>query len=622
MFGFVFADKAITLLPWWNVVSTPKLLSWINFSNWWTWIVFYTLSWGYRTSIIPTIQDIKPLEWFAVNNSNAWNITMNLIYKTDVNPLETLFQRTLNLWRNILWITTITNPFTNIGSNAVMSVDFTKNGVSNLLNWINTSFTLNNVSSNVGVPELWEAYGLFVSATSTIYGGIQNTNTSEADLTFSNSTAATKTVQRGDRNVEIAKLEFGTTSDVVSKLYSFKATIGWTGYGNYDGAQVTIYNAAGESLVSSTVTSGTTTLTFVLPNYLTVSKATPVTLTAKMDQVPNAVSTGGMLLTSQFNNINAKEIINQNAVGVGLTANGSTLTSVIGGSVSVISQTYDKKLIKAGATTVIGKVNFKAFNGDAVLKTLLLSGVDVTKLSSVKLLEGGVAVATFTKTGTNLYASNINKTIAVGNTVAYDVEATFSSASTSGDLASTFTLYVETATFESPYGVALANITNTAISASNAVVNEVLTIASVDGIKGSNYASYKLGFTSAKQVQITQLVLALGQNLSTSISGATVTLSSSENAGGTVYATGTYNGGGSITLNPTAIDVITSATLYVTVQGVTWSAANGTPYVFMALSDLSYNDKFDDTSVAAHANALLNFKSAMTTISDLGKNIQ
>ena len=453
--------------------------------------------------------------------------------------------------------------------------------------------------------------------------GGRTVNITAADLTLSNSTASTKTVQRGDKLVEIAKLEFGTTSDVVSKLYSFKATVWGTSYGNFDGAQITIYNEAGEALVSDTVKTGVTTLTFVLPNYLSVSKAAPVKLTAKLDQVPNAVNTGGMTLTTQFNTLNARDIINNNQVGAALTANGSTLTSVVGGSISVISQTYNKQLVKAGETTIIGKVNFKAFNGDAVLKTLLLSGMDVNKLSSVRLLENGTPVISFTKTGTYFYANNINQTIAVGTTKAYDVQGTFSSATTSGDLAASFITYVGSATFESPYGVTLSPVSNTAISSNITEVNDILTIATIDGIKGSNYASYKIGFTSAKQVKLTSLVLAIGQNLSTSISGATITLSSAENAWGTFYASGTYNGGGTITLTPsTAIDVITASTLYVTVGGVTWSAANGTPYVFMGLSDLSYSDVFDDLSIAPHANALANYKSAMTTISDLGKNIQ
>jgi len=109
--------------------------------------------------------------------------------------------------------------------------------------------------------------------------------------------------------------------------------------------------------------------------------------------------------------------------------------------------------------------------------------MDVNKLSSVKLLENGTPIVSLTKTGSYFYANNINQTIAVGTTKAYDVQATFSTATTSGDLATPFTLYVGNATFESPYGVSLSSITNTAISSTITNVNDVLTIASIDGIK-------------------------------------------------------------------------------------------------------------------------------------------
>jgi len=451
--------------------------------------------------------------------------------------------------------------------------------------------------------------------------GGRTVTVTEADLTLSNSTAATKTVQRGDRNVEIAKLEFATTSDVVSKLYSFKASYAGTSYGDFDGAQMTVYNEAGEALVSDTIATGGTTATFVLPNYMLVSKGTPVKLTVKLDQVPNAVNTGGKTLTTQFNTVNAKESINQNPVGSGLIATGSTLTSVIGGSVSVITQNYDRQIVKAGATAVIGKVNFKAFNGDAVLKTLTLQGIDTSKISSIKLLDNGTSVATFTKTGSNLlYANNINKTIAVGNSVAYDVEATFSNATTSGDLAADYKMYVLTGTFESPYGVALADITNTAISNTGMMVNEIPTITAVEGIRGSNYASYKVTFNSTKQTQLTKLVASLGANLSATGTLDAI-LSSSEGGLGTQYGS-IAAWGTSATFTGFNIDVIGTTVLYVTVRNVTRSATNGTPYVFVGLSNLDYSDKFDDMSTASHADALLNYKSAMTTISDLGKNIQ
>ena len=180
--SFSFADKTVILSPGWNVVSTPKILSWINFSNSWAWVSFYTLSWFSWISIIPTIQTIKPLEWFVVNNSTTWDILMSLIYKINVNPMEALFQKTLNIWRNILWITTTISPFSNIGSNATMSLDFTKNSSSNLLNWVNNNFTVNNSSSSISNWELWEAYGVFLSYSQAIYGGNQDANIESTNI--------------------------------------------------------------------------------------------------------------------------------------------------------------------------------------------------------------------------------------------------------------------------------------------------------------------------------------------------------------------------------------------------------------------------------------------------------
>jgi len=172
--GVSFADKTIVLNPWWNVFSTPRLLSWIQFSGSSAGVIFYRLHWQSWQQIIPNIVNIKPLEWFIVNNSNSNNVVMKLIYKTGLNPMQTLFRKPLNVGRNLLWITTTTNPFANIGNGAVMSVDFTKSNSSNLLNWVNSGFTINSSSSSVNNPELWEAYGIFVNSLWAIYGGSQS----------------------------------------------------------------------------------------------------------------------------------------------------------------------------------------------------------------------------------------------------------------------------------------------------------------------------------------------------------------------------------------------------------------------------------------------------------------
>lgn len=95
------------------------------------------------------------------------------------------------------------------------------------------------------------------------------------DFALSNSSATSVNVQRGDRNIVMANLEFSTTSDIVSKLYSFKVSIDAASvlWQTYDGAQVTLYNEAGESLASDVIRTGSArTGTFTLPTALTVAK--------------------------------------------------------------------------------------------------------------------------------------------------------------------------------------------------------------------------------------------------------------------------------------------------------------------------------------------------------------
>jgi len=182
---FSFADKIIVLTPWWNVVSTPNLLSWVDFSNEGAWVSFYSLVWGSWVSVIPTATTIVPLEWYVVNNSNTWNVSMSLIYKTNVSPMEILFQKTLNIGWNFLWITTETSPFSNIGDSATMSVDFTKSSISNLSNWVNDGITVNNTSSSLSSPELWESYWVFVTSPWAIYWWSQSVNSSGDNLSLS-----------------------------------------------------------------------------------------------------------------------------------------------------------------------------------------------------------------------------------------------------------------------------------------------------------------------------------------------------------------------------------------------------------------------------------------------------
>lgn len=165
--------RIINLYPWWNVVSTPAILSSIEFPDWWEWISFSKLDDGNWVSVAANISNIKPMEWFLVNNSNSTKKTMIFNYKTWVAPSETMFQKKLTLWWNFLWITTINNPFGNI-SWATMSLDFTSDWTVNLSNKINNNFNWNSESSYIDNIEIWEAYWIFVNQSQWIYGWVNN----------------------------------------------------------------------------------------------------------------------------------------------------------------------------------------------------------------------------------------------------------------------------------------------------------------------------------------------------------------------------------------------------------------------------------------------------------------
>mgnify|MGYP006988828225 CR=1 FL=1 len=164
----------ITLTPWWNVVSTPALLSNISFSNWGDGISFSKLGSGLRVSIVPSIETLKPLEWFLVENTNSSDVDMILTYSDNVPPAEAIFQKNLDLWRNFLGITTNVNPFNNIVWNVNMTMDFTYSSSENLLNSVNSSYAWNQNSSTIVSPQYWEAYWAFITSNNAIYWWINN----------------------------------------------------------------------------------------------------------------------------------------------------------------------------------------------------------------------------------------------------------------------------------------------------------------------------------------------------------------------------------------------------------------------------------------------------------------
>lgn len=782
------------------MVSTPKLLSWINFSNWWTWISFYTLSWSSWTSIIPTIQTILPLEWFVVNNSTTGDVIISLIYRTNVNPIETLFQKTLNIWWNILWITTISNPFSNIGSNVTMSVDFTKNGSSNLLNSVNSGYTLNNVSSSVSNPEFWEVYWVFAITAWLIYWGSQDTNqdlcvlpesvlacalgldtcpiecrnikvnfnqptmsynqdvypgtlavtfytgtlsasesiilqnpqlnfystmlswmdtlrtiyfkvgntvlsanppiglswlvqfnwtvtisgtapvsvyadikdtsligsikfTGNIDLStftsheyssnepldyasgslfpitinivgpniqITNTYSNTQNVQKGDRAIKLADLKFSTTTDMVSKVYSFKANITWSNRNIFDGGQITVYNDEWTALVTNSITSGTTQYTFVLPNYVTVAKTNPTTFTLKLDQVPNSVISWSTLqLLFATGNVVVKDIITNASIYPNLPATGIILTVIDPAFPTIINQSYSNTLIKYWEQATIGNVKIKALNNNVVLKNIYftLSGLNTTnmnKISSAKLYNSGVIIGTLTKTGNQLYITNIDSTIVSGVVNTYELKANISTINTSGDVLPVFMTVLSNSTFESINGASIGSVTGDA-SNTIMVVNEVPTIATISAYTRGNDVVYKMTLNSTKQVDLSGLKLLVnGTNLSGTTNGITGYLAAADinyvttNYKTAVVGTNTLTFAG---LAQGTVSILGTTTLYVILPGAALLVGSdgNTSTVRVAATDMDYMDIFDDNSFHLNPSMLYNYQTAIAGILDLLK---
>ncbi|MFA5917643.1 MAG: hypothetical protein WC850_05420 [Candidatus Gracilibacteria bacterium] len=183
----VFAtDNVITIGKGWSVFSTPKILSDISFSNTdyfnvtpnptGAGLTFYTLENGVWQSVAVSPTTIKPLNGYMVYNSTQYAIFANLNYKGGVTPGESLFSKTLNAGWNLLGVTSQYIPFSTIGQNATMGVDFTYskangNGAYNIVSDYNT-YIGNSYIANIATT-LGESYGIFMSQ-SGVYGGNQS----------------------------------------------------------------------------------------------------------------------------------------------------------------------------------------------------------------------------------------------------------------------------------------------------------------------------------------------------------------------------------------------------------------------------------------------------------------
>lgn len=104
----------IQLKPGWTAVSTPVVLESLSFSNGWEWISFVTVNgWNWKT-VPATVNNVKPLNGFMVYNTNSSTVTLTLDYKDNPTPAESLLQKTLNPWWNLVWVVWTEDPFSDI----------------------------------------------------------------------------------------------------------------------------------------------------------------------------------------------------------------------------------------------------------------------------------------------------------------------------------------------------------------------------------------------------------------------------------------------------------------------------------------------------------------------------
>jgi hypothetical protein len=349
----------------------------------------------------------------------------------------------------------------------------------------------NEYNSN-GQP-ITSAIGSLSPITNNIVGaGLQMTNT------YSNA----QNVQKGDRDIKLADLKFSTTTDVISKISSFRVDLSGSTITNFQGGTVTVYDAAGTALVSESITTATY-LTFVLPNVVNVSKTAPAIFTIKLDQVANAVASGDALkLLFATGNVVAKNFITNNNIYPSAPAVSSVITVKDAGTVTTVAQSFTPRLQQLNGSTVsLGTLKFTTFNGNAYIKDiyLALSGYSATEMpyTEVTLQDSGLNIATFINDGNNtLFATNINKLLTVGITKTYSIVATLKTATTAANLGTGFKMILTTGQFESMNGFAItASSLPQVVSPVIELVNAKPTVSYVSSSKGTK-TLYKFKVTS------------------------------------------------------------------------------------------------------------------------------
>ena len=123
--------------------------------------------------IIPSLNIFKPLEWFLVQNSTDGDVEMVLNYKETTDPTESIFQKSLSLWWNLVWVTTNVNPLNHIAWVFSMALNLTDDWWNDYVNHVWAHFNINTNNPTVLYsPEFWEAYWVFVTSNNAVYGWV------------------------------------------------------------------------------------------------------------------------------------------------------------------------------------------------------------------------------------------------------------------------------------------------------------------------------------------------------------------------------------------------------------------------------------------------------------------
>nr|MDD3720445.1 hypothetical protein [Candidatus Gracilibacteria bacterium] len=123
--GVFAADKKVTFTSGWNTFSTTNLLSNISFSNTTgSGLYFFTLNNGKWERVLVSTGTIKPLDGFMVYNKNKSSVEMTLDYKKNLSQEEALFSKKLTVGWNLIGLTTISNPFSDLIQKKSILVDF------------------------------------------------------------------------------------------------------------------------------------------------------------------------------------------------------------------------------------------------------------------------------------------------------------------------------------------------------------------------------------------------------------------------------------------------------------------------------------------------------------------